>query len=136
MLEIDQIVRGRSPELSPAQREVMGFILKHPEHTVLLTANDLARKLNVSDTFIVRLAQALGFSGFSHLKRRLREYLQARIPAVDRQGETVERAQSVDGVLADVLSKDRKNLKQQVSPFQPLRSLRNRIIYRIIYLRP
>ena len=111
MLKIDQIVRGRTPELTPTQRKVLDFILKQPEHAVFLTATDLAQNLNVSDTSIVRLAQALGYEGYPHLKRRLREYVQPKITTVDRLGETVRRVESVGDVLSDVLSKDLNNLK-------------------------
>lgn len=111
MLRIDQIVKGRPPELTPTQRKVLDFILKRPEQAVFLTATDLAHDLNVSDTSIVRLAQALGYQGYPHLKRRLREYVQPKITTVDRLGETVQRVESVGDVLADVLSKDLNNLK-------------------------
>ncbi|MDT8365840.1 MAG: MurR/RpiR family transcriptional regulator [bacterium] len=119
MLKIDQIVRGRPPELTPTQRKVLDFILKQPEKAVFLTATDLARKLNISDTSIVRLAQALGYSGFPHLKRRLREYIQPKITTVDRLGETVERAELVGDVLASVLSKDLNNLRTTLEETDP-----------------
>jgi DNA-binding MurR/RpiR family transcriptional regulator len=111
MLKIDQIVRGKPPELTPTQRKVLDYILKQPEHAVFLTATDLAHNLNVSDTSIVRLAQALGYAGYPHLKRRLREYVQPKITTVDRLGETVRRVESMGDVLGDVLSKDLNNLK-------------------------
>jgi DNA-binding MurR/RpiR family transcriptional regulator len=111
MLKIDQIVRGRPPALTPTQRKVLDYILKQPEHAVFLTATDLAHNLNVSDTSIVRLAQALGYAGYPHLKRRLREYVQPKITTVDRLGETVRRVESMGDVLGDVLSKDLNNLK-------------------------
>ena len=110
-MKIDQIARGRPPELTPTQRKVLDFILKQPEQAVFLTATDLAQDLNVSDTSIVRLAQALGYAGYPHLKRRLREYVQPKITTVDRLGETVRRVESVGDVLADVLSRDMNNLK-------------------------
>lgn len=110
-MKIDQIVRGRPPALTPTQRKVLDYILKQPEHAVFLTATDLAHNLNVSDTSIVRLAQALGYAGYPHLKRRLREYVQPKITTVDRLGETVRRVESMGDVLGDVLSKDLNNLK-------------------------
>jgi len=118
-LKIEQIVSGKSPELTPTQRKVLDFILKQPEHAVFLTATDLARNLNVSDTSIVRLAQALGYSGYPHLKKRLREYVQPKITTVDRLGETVERVESVGDVLADVLSRELNNLKITLEETDP-----------------
>jgi DNA-binding MurR/RpiR family transcriptional regulator len=119
MLKIDQIVSGKPPELTPIQRKVLDFILKQPEQAVFLTATDLAQNLDVSDTSIVRLAQALGYSGYPHLKRRLREYVQPKITTVDRLGETVEGVESVSDVLTDVLSKDLNNLKVTLEETDP-----------------
>lgn len=118
-MKIDQIVKGRPPELTPTQRKVLDYILKQPEHAVFLTATDLARNLNVSDTSIVRLAQALGYAGYPHLKRRLREYVQTKITTVDRLGETVRRVESVGDVLTDVLAKDLNNLKITLEETDP-----------------
>lgn len=119
MLKIDQIVMGEPPELTPTQRKVLDFILKRPDQAVFLTATDLARNLNVSDTSIVRLAQALGYAGYPHLKRRLKEYVQPKITTVDRLVETVQRVESVSDVLADVLSKDLNNLKITLEETDP-----------------
>ncbi len=118
-MKIDQIVKGRPPELTPTQRKVLDYILKQPEHAVFLTATDLAQNLNVSDTSIVRLAQALGYAGYPHLKRRLREYVQTKITTVDRLGETVRRVESVGDVLTDVLAKDLNNLKITLEETDP-----------------
>lgn len=118
-MKIDQIVSGRTPELTPTQRKVLDFILKQPEHAVFLTATDLAQNLNVSDTSIVRLAQTLGYAGYPDLKRRLREYVQPKITTVDRLGETVRRVESVGDVLSDVLSKDLNNLKITMEETDP-----------------
>ena len=119
MLRIDQIVRGRPPELTRTQRKVLDFILKQPEHAVFLTATDLAQNLNVSDASIVRLAQALGYAGYPHLKRRLREYVQPKITTVDRLVETVQRVESVSDVLSDVVSRDLNNLKITLEETDP-----------------
>jgi len=120
MLRIDQIVRGRTPELTRTQRKVLDFILKQPEHAVFLTATDLAQNLNVSDASIVRLAQALGYAGYPHLKRRLREYIQPKITTVDRLEEAVQRVESVGDVLPDVISKDLNNLKITLEETDPV----------------
>lgn len=119
MLRIDQIVAGRPPELTPTQRKVLDYILKQPEQAVFLTATDLARNLNVSDTSIVRLAQALGYSGYPHLKKRLREYVHSRITTVERLGDTVRRVESVSDVLKNVLSGDLDNLRKTLEETDP-----------------
>lgn len=118
-MKLDQIVGGRPPDLTPTQRKVLDFILKQPEHAVFLTATDLAQNLNVSDTSIVRLAQALGYTGYPHLKKRLRDYVRPRITTVERLGDTVRRVESASDVLTNVLSGDLDNLRKTLEETDP-----------------
>ena len=119
MLRMDQIVSGTPPQLTPTQRKVLDYILKQPEDAVFLTATDLARNLDVSDTTIVRLAQSLGYKGYPHLKKRLREHVQPKITTVDRLDDTVRRVESISDVLADVLSRDLDNLQAAQAQIDP-----------------
>ncbi|UCG39505.1 MAG: MurR/RpiR family transcriptional regulator [bacterium] len=119
MLRMEQIARVMPSGLTPIQRKVLDHILKHSEQVVFLTATDLARQLNVSDTSIVRLAQALGYEGYPGLKRRMRELVQPRLSTVERLGETVRKVESVDDVLSNVLLCDMNNLRKTAEDIDP-----------------
>ncbi|MDT8395350.1 MAG: MurR/RpiR family transcriptional regulator [bacterium] len=119
MIRIDQIVKGRTRDLTSTQRNVLDFILKHPEDAAFYTATELAAKLEVSDTTIVRLAQALGYKGYPHLKRKLREFVQPRVTTVQRLGETVRRVESIADVLNSVMARDLNNLKMTMEETDP-----------------
>ncbi len=111
MIKIGQIVSEKPQDLTPTQRKVLDFILKHPEEAAFYTATELAAKLDVSDTSIVRLAQALGYKGYPHLKRKIREFVKPRITTVERLSDAVRRVESTGDVLASVMVRDLHNLQ-------------------------
>jgi DNA-binding MurR/RpiR family transcriptional regulator len=111
MIKIGQIVPEKPQDLTPTQRKVLDFILKHPEEAAFYTATELAAKLDVSDTSIVRLAQALGYKGYPHLKRKIREFVKPRITTVERLSDAVRRVESTGDVLASVMVRDLHNLQ-------------------------
>ena len=119
MIRIDQIVSEKPKDLTPTQRKVLDFILKHPEDAAFYTATELAVKLEVSDTSIVRLAQALGYKGYPHLKRKIREFVKPRVTTVERLGETVRRVESTSDVLESVMIRDLHNLQNTLEETDP-----------------
>jgi DNA-binding MurR/RpiR family transcriptional regulator len=110
MLKLDDIRKQDTGPLTPTQRRVMDFVLKRPEEVVFLTASRLALRLDLSDTSIVRLAQALGYDGYPDLQRHLRGLVQNRLATVGRLGETAKRAETEKDVFKNVLLKDSQNL--------------------------
>jgi DNA-binding MurR/RpiR family transcriptional regulator len=67
---------GRAGQLSPAESNVIDFLLSAPPEVVLWSAARLAAELGVSDATVVRTAQALGYAGLAELREAL-----ARRPA-------------------------------------------------------
>lgn len=111
MLKLNAIVKKGESKLTPGQKKVADFLLKYPEEAVFLTAGGLARRLNTSDTTIIRMAQALGYAGFPGLKRRLRELVQNKFTTVDRMGKAIRQVESVEDVFVNVLQNDANNLR-------------------------
>ncbi len=79
-------------ELSPRLRQIAEFALARPDAVALGTVAQLARRMGVPPSALVRFAQALGFSGFSQMQRLFRERLVARIPAYPQRIREARRA--------------------------------------------
>lgn len=110
MLKLDDIRKQDIGPLTPKQKRVMDFVLKRPEEVVFLTASRLALRLDLSDTSIVRLAQALGYDGYPDLQRHLRGLVQSRLVTLGRLGETAKSAETEEDIFRNVLLKDSANL--------------------------
>lgn len=60
-------------QLTPAQHTVALYVLKNPTEVSFLTVEQLAAETRVSVATVMRLAYALGFSGYAELHKELQE---------------------------------------------------------------
>lgn len=63
-------------KLSENERGMLNYIQENPALIVRMTLHDLASKLFVSDTIMIRFCQKLGLSGFSELKYLIKNELE------------------------------------------------------------
>ena len=70
------LVAQQSEQLTPRMRDAAHYALEHPNDLALCPLADLARQSQLSPVAFIRMAQALGFAGFSDLKRLFRAPLQ------------------------------------------------------------
>jgi DNA-binding MurR/RpiR family transcriptional regulator len=68
------------PQLPKRLRQAAAYALEHPDEFALSTASALARNAEVQASTLVRLAQTLGFAGFSELQEVFRSRLRNRWP--------------------------------------------------------
>ncbi len=63
------MLRERYPELSAGQRRIADFLVQQEDEAQFLTAAQLAARVGLSESGVVRFAQLLGFSGYPELRR-------------------------------------------------------------------
>lgn len=68
-MNIYEIISSKFDELSLSQKKVAHYILENTEEAAFFTANKIAQNCKVSETTVHRLAQALDFESFTHLKK-------------------------------------------------------------------
>jgi DNA-binding MurR/RpiR family transcriptional regulator len=98
--------------LTPAQRQIIQYIIEHYEEAIFLTASQLAQNVGVSEATVVRLAQALGFDGYPAMQRKFRQGLQDRLSTVTRLEHTVDHVRQTGDIVVKVLQEDIHNLSQ------------------------
>ncbi|MCL6451813.1 MAG: MurR/RpiR family transcriptional regulator, partial [Acetobacteraceae bacterium] len=67
------------PHLTEGERAVAQYIVDHYQRAAFLSSVELGLAAGVSDTTVVRLARALGYSGYTALKKDLQELLRQKI---------------------------------------------------------
>jgi DNA-binding MurR/RpiR family transcriptional regulator len=72
-LTLPKLIKGGFSSLSPGQKKVAEFIIENMEEGALLTAFQIGKKVGVSETTVIRLAYALGFTGYSQMQERVRK---------------------------------------------------------------
>lgn len=114
----DLFINGPVP-LTKTQRRVVDFILAHAEQAAFMTAADLGKALGVSDATVVRVAQTLGFEGFSGIKTHLKGKVLGQRDTVSRMATTMGNINTVEDVIAAVMRNDLENLRitTETTPF-------------------
>lgn len=110
---IEQLVKGEFNGLSASQKKVAEYLLLHPDECALLTAKQISREASVSETTVIRLSYALGFSNFSEMQQRLRDRMLKNNSVV----ATAVESPVVDetNALAKVIENDIAILKQTLN---------------------
>jgi len=110
--ELRAVIVEKYPSLSPQHKEISEFALSNPEIIAVETGAQLAERLNVQASSLVRWAQALGFPGLLELKRRFRSQLVYE--AVDSRDQAAAVAANSDlgsvGILYAVLDESVEDL--------------------------
>ncbi len=74
--------------LTKSQKKVAEYILRSPEEVAFLSLKTLGGKVRVSDATIIRLSNALGFSGFSELQEILQSWLKRKFTPSEKLRST------------------------------------------------
>ena len=110
---LKQKVMSVFQRLPANQRKVASALLEHPDDLPFLTTDQLARQLEVSKATIVRLAQSLGYRGFSELQREMSGALQSDLSNVREVIGTLEKRAAED-TLGRVANADMVNIQETV----------------------
>ncbi|WP_020581974.1 MurR/RpiR family transcriptional regulator [Endozoicomonas elysicola] len=96
--------------LSKRLKQLARYLLENPERLALCTVAELAGEADVPPSTVIRLANALGFGGFSEMRREIRSQLHYTGSYTDRvQAAHPESAQQ--GTLSPLIEKSRGSLQ-------------------------
>ncbi len=86
--ELSFVIRRRilekMPEFSQGQLRIARFFLENPRSAAFLTALEVAEKVGVSESTVVRFASALGYRGYPELRKALQEILAHHLTTLER----------------------------------------------------
>ncbi|MCP3739575.1 MurR/RpiR family transcriptional regulator [Rossellomorea sp. BNER] len=109
---LSQIIKESFPSLSPGQKKVAEFINDHKDEGALLTAFQLGRKVGVSETTVIRLAYALGFSGYSEMQEVVRKDWLGQKQLADEGYPSATVESDEENLFNQVIDKERSVLQQ------------------------
>ncbi len=107
MTETDVIkyIGGNFESFSKRQRQIADFILSHLDRAAYMTASQLGKSINVSESTVVRFAAEIGFSGYHNFQKALKEAARNQLNSMQRMEIATERIGTED-VLSTVLKSD------------------------------
>ncbi|RZL49253.1 MAG: MurR/RpiR family transcriptional regulator [Variovorax sp.] len=80
-----ELIARESERLTPRTRDAARYVLEHPNDIALNPVAVVAGMAHIAPAAFVRMAQALGFGGYSDLQRFLREPLQHAVKPTFRE---------------------------------------------------
>ena len=84
-MTVAERIRAAGTDLTAAERRVATVVLESPSSVGFGTVADLARRADVGAASVVRLANKLGFDGYSDLQQSIQTELSAQLrPAAER----------------------------------------------------
>lgn len=103
--DILTIIQENMHTFSKGQKRIAAFILESYDKAAFLTASKLGKKVNVSESTVVRFAAELGFEGYPDMQRSLQKMIRNRLTSVQRIEVTNDRIGDQD-VVSTVLQSD------------------------------
>ncbi len=101
-------IKGQYTRLSKGQKLIAQYIVKNYDKVAFMTASKLSEEVGVSESTVVRFANALGYSGYPKLQDAMQELIKNKLTTVQRI-EMVEDKEDSE-ILTSVLKDDISNI--------------------------
>lgn len=82
--ELKKRIKFKLPNLTESQKTIANYIVENPQKLALSSVRELEKELKISKSTIVRLAQVLGYDGFSQLKSEFLKILRHNFGPIPR----------------------------------------------------
>jgi len=83
--ELREKIASAYPALSPQLRLIAQYSMANPDQIAVETAQQLAKRIGVPPSSMVRFAQSIGYNGFNELKRDFRDHLVFRLGEINER---------------------------------------------------
>lgn len=100
-------------KLSKGQKLIAKYILENYDKVAFMTAAKLSEEVGVSESTVVRFANALGYNGYPKLQEALEELIKNKLTTVQRV-DMIDENKSDSEILYSVLKSDITNIKNTI----------------------
>lgn len=110
-----QLMAEKAPNFSKGQRGIADYIKEHYDRAAYMTASRLGEVVQVSESTVVRFANALGFDGYPEMQKALQELTRTNLTAAQRMSvadSLMDRSTLLDKVLMGDADKIRHTLDE------------------------
>ena len=104
-------IQSQYTRFSKGQKLIAQYILKNYDKVAFMTACKLGEEVGVSESTVVRFANALGYSGYPKLQDALQELIKNKLTTVQRV-DMVTEFNDDSAILKKILKSDMDNIKE------------------------
>ena len=82
--DILALIHENMDTFSKGQKRIANYILESYDKAAFMTASRLGKRVNVSESTVVRFAAELGYDGYPSMQRSLQKMIRNRLTSVQR----------------------------------------------------
>ncbi|HOO49399.1 MAG: MurR/RpiR family transcriptional regulator [Saccharofermentanaceae bacterium] len=109
-----KLIESKYEEMSKGHKAIAKYILESYDEAAYMTAARLGEITGVSESTVVRFTMELGFDGYPHFQRMLKEELKTTLTSVQRLNYT-ERFENDEQAVLSIMQADMDNLKETIN---------------------
>lgn len=109
-VDLIKLIQSKFHNLSKGQKILAQFIMSNYDKAAFMTAAKLGEKVGVSESTVVRFANAIDFDGYPQLQKQLQEMVKNKLTTVQRI-EMSSDYSNEESVLKNVLKADIENIR-------------------------
>ncbi|QXM06053.1 MurR/RpiR family transcriptional regulator [Crassaminicella indica] len=111
--DLIKVIQKNFSRLSKGQKLIAQFITNNYDKAAFMTASKLGSRVGVSESTVVRFANALGYDGYPQLQKELQELIKTKLTTVQRLEMSTDYSNE-GAVLKKVLKADMDNIKATI----------------------
>lgn len=116
-------IQVRFKKLSKGQKRIADYILNNYDKVAFMTASTLGDAVEVSESTVVRFANALGYGGYPKLQKALQESIKTKLTTVQRFEMSKELDSNTD-IYKKIMTQDVENIQRSIEEMD-VENLRN-----------
>ena len=105
-------------EMSKSHKMIAGFISRHYDQAVFMTAAKLGETLGISESTVVRFADRIGYAGYPEFQRALEECVKGKLSDLQKMDAKYGNSTQSE-VLASVIAADIEKLQHTIDNLEP-----------------
>jgi DNA-binding MurR/RpiR family transcriptional regulator len=110
IIDLTRVIQTNFHRLSKGQKIIAQYIMNNYDKAAFMTAAKLGEKVGVSESTVVRFANAIGYIGYPQLQKQLQEMVKTKLTTVQRI-EMSSDYSSNDSILKNILKADIENIR-------------------------
>ena len=83
-------IHAKYQTFTASQQRIAEYLIQHMEEAFVLSATELAHKVDVSEATITRFIKRLEFSGFSEFKREMGRHVLQGLSSMEKLAESLK----------------------------------------------
>lgn len=108
-------IRHKYGGLSKNHKRIADYILNNYDKVAFMTASSLGKKLDISESTVVRFASAIGYAGYPKLQKELQDTIKTKLTTVQRY--EISKTHTERAHLSKVMMSDIDNIRQTLDQY-------------------